>query len=293
LKNILFIVLVLIGYTGIGQVDLNDYKYIIVPKTLGDFKEQNQYLTSTLLKHEFIKNGFVAVYDDALPEDLYMDRCLGLTAILKDNSSMFGTKVKIALQNCRKQEVFSSIEGTNKIKEYKEAYKKAIIKAMSSYKDLNYSYREKKIDQEPITISFKNDIKNLDSEVSNEVNDLKSENKSKVIKQTSTLEDQSFKSMEPVASNIKQAPPNRAVESASSPVGTREMILYAQPIANGYELLDSSSNLTMKLLNSSTENMFIGQANDKSGMVFLKEGIWIFEYYLGADLVQEELKIKF
>ncbi|MFD0796670.1 hypothetical protein ACFQZJ_04305 [Maribacter chungangensis] len=290
MKNIFAIVFVLIGYSGIGQVNLNEYKYIIIPKTLGDFKEENQYLTSTLLKHLFVQKGFTAVYEDAIPEDLYLDRCLGLTARLIDNSSMFRTKVQILVENCKGEKVFSSIEGTNKIKEYKESYKQGITDAMSSFNDLNYSYKEEAVTDKPITISFKNDVKTLETDSAKLSTD--TENRSKVVKQTSSLEDQSYKSMEPVASDIRQAAPKSKIESKLSAVNDGE-VLYAQPIANGYQLIDSAPKVVMKLLNSSTKNVFIAQADNKSGMVFQKDGIWVFEYYTGTELIQEELRIKF
>ncbi len=284
--------MVLIGYTGIGQVDLNSYKYIIIPKTLGEFEKQNQYLTSTLLKYEFVQKGFTAVYDDALPNDLLLDRCLGLTALLKDDSSMFSTKISIVLEDCQGREVFSSMEASNKIKEYTKAYKEAIQEAMVSFASFDYSYSEKDEVAEPITLSFKNDVKSLDSDSpASTMNSNK--NRSKVIRQTSTLEDQSFKSMEPVASDIKQGATNKAFETTLDSAITNDLLLYAQPMTNGYQLLDNSSNVTMKLLNSSTENVFIGQAGDISGMVFQRDGIWIFEYYSGTKRVQEELNIKF
>lgn len=284
--------MVLIGYTGIGQVDLNSYKYIIIPKTLGEFEKQNQYLTSTLLKYEFVQKGFTAVYDDALPNDLLLDRCLGLTALLKDDSSMFSTKISIVLEDCQGREVFSSMEASNKIKEYTKAYKEAIQEAMVSFASFDYSYSEKDEVAEPITLSFKNDVKSLDSDSpASTMNSNK--NRSKVIRQTSTLEDQSFKSMEPVASDIKQGAPKKAFETTLDSAITNDLLLYAQPMTNGYQLLDNSSNVTMKLLNSSTENVFIGQAGDISGMVFQRDGIWIFEYYSGTKRVQEELNIKF
>lgn len=281
-----------------GQVDLNEYKYIIIPKKLADFKEDNQYLTSTLLKHQFIKKGFTAVYDDALPEDVYLDRCLGLTALLNDNSSMLSTKANIVLENCRGEKVFSSKEVKSRIKGYKEAYKALITESMVSFDDLNYSYKEKVVENKPITVSFKNDIKSLDgdSKEQKETADLTGigiENSSEVVKQTSSLENQSYKSMEPVVSNIKQAAPKtNIVTEAISETAGKEM-MYAQAIPNGYQLIDSTPKVKMKLLNSSTENVFIGQADGKSGMVFQKDGIWIFEYYSGAQLVQEKLMIKF
>lgn len=298
MKKIILIIFALVGYTGMGQVDLNEYKYIIIPKKLADFKEDNQYLTSTLLKHQFIKKGFTAVYDDALPEDVYLDRCLGLTALLNDNSSMLSTKANIVLENCRGEKVFSSKEVKSRIKGYKEAYKALITESMVSFDDLNYSYKEKVVENKPITVSFKNDIKSLDgdSNEQKETADLTGigiENSSEVVKQTSSLENQSYKSMEPVVSNIKQAAPKtNIVTEAISETAGKEM-MYAQAIPNGYQLIDSTPKVKMKLLNSSTENVFIGQADGKSGMVFQKDGIWIFEYYSGAQLVQEKLMIKF
>ncbi len=282
------------GYAGIGQVSLNEYKYIIIPKVLGEFKEQNQYLTSTLLKHEFVQRGFTAIYEDTLPPDLYVDNCLGLTALLKDDSSAFRTKIRIVLEDCKGREVYSSMEATNKMKKYKEAYKEAIQEAMLSFNAFNYSYAEKAVKADSITVSFKNDVKTLDTDKSTQANNVSEQNKSKIIKQTSTLEDQSFKSMEPVASDYKQATPKKALETTSGSVSPKDvLLLYAQAIPNGYQLSDSSSTVKMKLLNSSTENVFIGQADEKSGMVFQKEGIWIFEYYSGTELVQKEMIIKF
>ena len=255
-------------------------------------------MTSTLLKHQFIKKGFTAVYDDALPEDVYLDRCLGLTALLNDNSSMLSTKANIVLENCRGEKVFSSKEVKSRIKGYKEAYKVLITESMVSFDDLNYSYKEKVVENKPITLSFKNDIKSLDgdSKEQKETADLTGigiENSSEVVKQTSSLENQSYKSMEPVVSNIKQAAPKtNIVTEAISETAGKEM-MYAKAIPNGYQLIDSTPKVKMKLLNSSTENVFIGQADGKSGMVFQKDGIWIFEYYSGAQLVQEKLMIKF
>lgn len=277
---------------GIGQVDLNGYKYIIIPKVLGEFKEQNQYLTSTLLKHEFVQKGYKAIYDDALPEDLLLDTCLGLTAMLKDDSSMFRTIISIVLEDCQGREVYTTIEGTSTVKEYTKAYKEAITVAMESFDTFGYSYNEKDKIAAPVTLNFKNDVKNLDSDIPVSANNSSKEIRNKVIQQTSTLENQSYKSMEPVSSNIRQASPESKIESNASAAGDKEM-LYAQAIPNGYQLIDSASKVIMKILNSSTKNVFIGKASAKSGIVFKNNSVWVFEYYSGAELVQEELHIKF
>jgi len=285
--------MLIIGYVGIGQVDLNSYKYIIIPKTLGEFEKQNQYLTSTLLKHEFVQNGFTVEYEDALPEDLLLDTCLGLTAMLKDDSSMFRTKISIVLEDCQGRAVYSTLEGSSTEKEYTKAYKEAIQAAMESFTTFDYSYSEKDEVAEPITLNFKNDVKSLASDITASENNSGKENRNKVIQQTSTLEHQSFKSMEPVTSNIKQATPVKNAENKAGVPKTMVVFLYAQPIPNGYQLMDDTSKVIMKIRNSSTKNVFIGQDNTKSGIVFKNDSVWIFEYYSGAELVQEELHIKF
>ncbi|MGB3150180.1 MAG: hypothetical protein WBB27_05910, partial [Maribacter sp.] len=72
-----------------------------------------------------------------------------------------------------------------------------------------------------------------------------------------------------------------------------EDIWYAQALPNGYQLVDSTPKIRMKLLKSSAENVYMAQSNDKSGMVYQKDGKWVFEYYEGDKLIQEDLKIKF
>ncbi len=61
-----------VGFQAYSQSQLNEYKYIIVPKKFDGFKNENQYQTSTAIKYYFVQQGFNAVYEDALPQDLNM-----------------------------------------------------------------------------------------------------------------------------------------------------------------------------------------------------------------------------
>lgn len=291
MKNILLIAFALIGYTGIGQENLNEYKYIIIPKRLSEFKEENQYQTSTILKHEFGEKGFLAVYDDALPEDLLSNRCLGLEAFLNNNSSMFSTKLTIVLKDCKGQEVFTTKEAKNKIKEYSPAFREAIKEAMTSFDTLNYSYKEKLVDDKIITIRFKNDVKQLEEEgASLKKTTNMPKNVDAAVKQVATLTEQSYIDRTPVASDIKQAPSK--VKAAVTDASITD-VLYAQAIENGYQLVDSSPKVRMKLLTSSMKNVYMAQGDGKNGILFQKGDAWVFEYYSGDKLVQEELNIKF
>ncbi len=69
--------------------------------------------------------------------------------------------------------------------------------------------------------------------------------------------------------------------------------LYAQPIPNGYQLIDTSPKKVVTLLKTSTEDYFIAQAGATNGIVFKKNGDWFFEYYKDDKLVSQKLAIKF
>lgn len=297
MKNILLIVLVLVYRSGFGQENLNNYKYIIIPKKFENFKIPNQYQTSTLLKYAFTEKGFLAIYDDVLPEDLFKNRCLGLIAQLKDESSLFGTKVSVGLNDCSGQEVFSSIESKNRIKSYNEAYKSAILASMTSFDDIDYSYTPLIEDSQPITVSFKNDVKTLKGDIAEptevpaipiQTPEMQPKNNSVGVTQTATETVQTYRDVSPVDSMVKKAP--KEIPSSENKDAD---ILYAQPIANGYQLVDGTPKVVMKLMKSSTENVYIANGQGRSGMVFQSEDTWVFEYYLDDQLVRDELRIKF
>ena len=164
MKNFFIYIFLTCFFLGHSQTDLNDYKYVIVPKKFDVFKKENQYQTSTLIKFLLTKKGFNAIYEDAIPEDLNENGCLGLRVALIDNSSMFSTKTEIQLKDCNRQEVFSTKVGTSKMKDYKGAYNEAIRRAFSSFDGITYDYVPK-IDtnnDKPDTVSFKNDVKKLE-----------------------------------------------------------------------------------------------------------------------------------
>jgi hypothetical protein len=268
-----------VGFAAHGQ--LNDYKYIIVPKKFADFKGVNKHQTSTLVKYYFTQNGFTAVYDDALPLDLATNRCLGLVAELLDESSMFSTTVIISLKDCKNVEVFRSAEGKSKVKEYDQAYKEAIQDAFSSFSGMDYKYqpKEEEVVKEdaPVTISFKDDVKKVVEKP-----------EEKVIEQKSTLEEQVYKSVEPRPSNITKAV-EKNVESEPLTSG----LLYAQPIEGGFQLVDSTPKVVLKLQETSMDNIFLTQYMGSSAMVFQKEGKWFLEYLENGGKQLKELNIKF
>lgn len=242
-----------------AQTNLNDYKYVIVPKRLADFKKENQYQTSTLLKFLLVKKNFSVVYEDNLPDELKFNRCLGLIAEMNDTSSMFSTLLSVSLMDCNNKEVFKTKEGISKEKEFKTAYNEALREAMESFSGVSYQYSETDKEDKPITVSFKNDVKQLEPE----------------------------KEM-PQASTDKIL--TKTVEN-----DTAITALYAQAIPNGYQLVDSTPKITFKIFSSSLSNVYHATfvTNNTSGILYENEGNWVFEYYENGQLLTQNLSIKF
>ena len=79
------------------------------------------------------------------------------------------------------------------------------------------------------------------------------------------------------------------VSAATQPEGT----LYAQPTANGYQLIDTTPKKVLTLSRTSVQNYFIAENGTSNGIVLKKNGDWFFEYYKDDKLMAEKLLIKF
>ncbi|MBY8962211.1 hypothetical protein KJK34_05555 [Flavobacterium sp. D11R37] len=70
-------------------------------------------------------------------------------------------------------------------------------------------------------------------------------------------------------------------------------MLFAQPIANGYQLVDSTPKVVLKIYKTSQQDSFTAVGEGKNGVVFKKGNDWFFEYYQNDKLISEKLNIKF
>ena len=146
MKRILFfgltIFLIINSYS---QNNVNDYKYILVPKSYDFLKENDAYQLNSLTKFLFNKYGFTAfLLGEELPNDLNGGSCKLLKANVKKKSSFLKTKLVVDLIDCNGLVVFSSKEGSRREKEYKKAYNEALRDAFEDIKALNYTYNNKK-----------------------------------------------------------------------------------------------------------------------------------------------------
>ncbi len=279
-------VIVLTAFCGYSQGNLNEYKYIIVPKKFDAFRKENQFKTSTLVKYLFTQKGFNVVYEDALPEDLNSDRCLGLIVSVKDESSMFNTITSLVLKDCSSQEVLATLTGKSKVKEFEGAYNEAITEAFGTIRAMDYKYVPKEQNNEPVTISFKNDVKNMEKkkEPKNKVDVL-------VVQQVATPAEQVYKSNAPVDSKIEKA--EQATKEMTVEEKNDSSILYAQEIPNGFQLVDNTPKIRLRLFRTSMPDVYTVKHDKDNGVVYKKDGKWYMEYYFGDTLKTEELNIKF
>lgn len=82
---------------------------------------------------------------------------------------------------------------------------------------------------------------------------------------------------------------------APAPAETKDAAgtLYAQPTANGYQLIDTTPKKVLTLFKTSVPDYFIAGNGSSHGIVLRKNGEWYFEYYKDDKLMAEKLLIKF
>ncbi|UOB16369.1 hypothetical protein [Abyssalbus ytuae] len=239
-----------------SQSVLDEYKYIEVPEKFDFFKEADKYQLNSLTRFLFKKEGFVILPEAAnLPEDFKQNRCLALHTRVNNNSNMFTSKLVIELVDCNNKVVFTSKEGKSKQKEYKAGFHEALREAFESVKALNYSYKPAK------------QLASIPSIV------------------VSAMPKQEGNNSAPL---IKSTPIDNVSEVVTR---VNENTLYAQPVKNGFQLVDTTPKVVYVLQKTSVENVYL--IKDKQGTVFFSDGKWIAEYYEGEELKREELNIKF
>lgn len=91
---------------------------------------------------------------------------------------------------------------------------------------------------------------------------------------------------------------NEKVSTASLPVSISNVdpnlnVLYAQPTDTGFQLIDKTPKVVMKLLKTATPNSFIAIKGDVQGVLSLKDNQWVFDSYQNNTLVSEVISVKF
>lgn len=135
----LLILLMCLPMTLFSQQKLNDYHFILIPQQFEFQKQKDEFRLNTYMRHLFNQSGFNAIYDvemDGLP------RCEGLFLELKENNSMFLTKLSIHIKDCQGNEIYVSEEGASRAKDYETAYKEAFDKAFKDIPKLGIQQKD-------------------------------------------------------------------------------------------------------------------------------------------------------
>lgn len=256
------------------QSQLDNYKYFVVPKRFDAFKEINQHQSSTLVKFLLTKYGFETLYDDAIPEELFLDKCLGLNSQLEDNSTYLQTVVAIVFYDCRGQEVFRTQEGRSKSKEFKEAYSDAIQEAMQTMALITHNYQGTA--QAPIEKATETTT-------------------DETVETTPEAEAEVTPTAPEVIAVITEVPEAKEVEKkVSEEVKPTEsnVVYWEQTVSNnGFILTHPEKEETWVIMKSSSPEVFMAISTTLQGVAFKVKKGWRLEYYLGDVLQAEQLQL--
>ncbi|RED50043.1 hypothetical protein [Seonamhaeicola aphaedonensis] len=281
-----------------AQTNLNNYKYVIVPNRFDFLKKKDQYQLNSLAEFLFKKHGFNAFLEgEDYPEDLKRNRCLALRSDVSAESGMFKTKLKIELKDCNDQTVYTSPFGESRDKEYEKAYNAALRQAFEGLGKLNYNYVPNKGVSSLNSISSTPQESDVKNEVSEEIKELKAEietlKKAKQTVQVEAKKEALVVIQEPKKEVVTAAPPknNNIKPTKTIEDKTPSDVLYAQPITNGFQLVDSSPKVVYKINKTGIDSVFLVEG--KNAIVYKKGNSWVIEYYEEDTMKTEALNIKF
>lgn len=256
MKKYIVLLLLLASSVGFSQ-SINDYKYAIVPEKFSFLKEKDQYRMNTLTKMFMEKYGFMTYFDtDILPDEVSSQNCNKVFVDVLSDGNMFMTKLTVVMKDCKNNVLFTSSEGISREKDFKISYNQALREAFNSFGALGYKYNGTVTDIQTVIVKTIND--------------------GSVIKQ-----------------EVIPAKNQKTEEINSNSNFSNSSTVFAQPIENGFQLVDSAPKVMLKIFNTSEKNVFIAENNQGKGILYLKNENWIFEYYAAGKLITEIFRIKF
>lgn len=284
MKKTFYIVsfLIISHFSSYSQSSINDYKYIVIPSQYDFLNEKDQYQLNSLTKFLFNKYGYSAyMQNDELPNDLSANRCLGLTADVIKESGFLKTKLRIDLIDCNGAVIQSSQIGETREKEFSKAYNFALRDAFTTFQNQAYAYTP----NEKISGKGKQAISSVSAIEQEEITRLKEEIK--------TLKKEN---VEVVAVEKPKEQPKLAEIAKTTGKENDEQVsistdlLYAQPIENGFQIVDTTPKKVMILRYSGVQDVFTVEG--KKAIVYKKGNDWMYSE-TGEILKGELINIKF
>lgn len=253
MKKLFLLVALIISSLTVAQ-SLDSYRYALIPSRFSIFKNDDQYRLNVLTKLFMQKYGFETYLEsDDQPLDFKNTNCNKVFVDITQNNTMFVTKVTVIIKDCSGKIIASSEEGTSREKDLIIAYNDALRKAFNSFPALiNHKYTPNSTEQ---------------------------------------LQEKT------VLAEEKNVPKGQEVigEMQMTAVSTSELkksTLFAQPIQNGFQLINSEPKVIYKIYKTSDAQSFIAFKDSTQGVLVAKNGQWFFEYYQNNQLVSEKVDVK-
>jgi len=273
------------SFNGVSQEEhvnvevVDNYKYIIVPLKYEFLSDADQYQINSLTKFLFNKYGYTAFMEnDPFPDDLRNNRCLALKAeVVKDRGGFLSTKLIINLIDCNGQLVVASKVGKSREKEFKISYNLALRKAFETFQFYKYKYKPDSKNSTP------------SSTMNNNSSEVKEKQAQMVQAEVGTLKEDN-KVDERAMLPITESSSNNNNEQSKT-IAQNAKVLFAQPIANGFQVVDTAPQVVMILLETPKVNTFI--VKDQNAIVYKQDGFWYLSKNDGKSTSIETLNIKF
>lgn len=253
-SKFLFLLLFVTSY--IFSQSINDYAAVIVPVKYDFVKEENGYRLNTLTKFNLKKAGFTAFYvNETIPNE-YNERCSLLNVDVSKESGFMITKLYVTFRDCYGKVVFKSEIGKSKEKEYDVAYVEALNDAFISINALHYKYNGATVKNQKVE-------KIASSEIT------------------------------PPTTTTAVVAAAAVVNVPSNADSNEANMLFAQPIKNGYQLVDNTPKVVMKVYKTTNPAIYSATKGTLQGVLISKDNQWFFEYYQNDTLMSEKIAVKF
>lgn len=266
MKKIIALLLITLSFCTTAQEKLNNYKYVLIPAKYDFQKTENENNVNLLLKYKFQQMGFETYLDtDKLPHEIKTNSCTYLKPLVITKNTVFKTILHIQVINCDNDVLFETREGSSRTKSDKISYNEAIRMALSSFGDYRLKYE--KNDKLSHQIQPKTII-----ELQAEINALKAE-----------------KNL--VNEELKKVKIETPVVNEVVPVDEKSYLL-ARSTKFGYILVNSvSEKEEFEIYTTNLAGVFL--LKNKSGFIYKKEGVWVYEYIKNNQIVLTYLDVKF
>ncbi|WP_339657442.1 hypothetical protein [Flavobacterium frigidarium] len=258
MKKYILLLLLVVGSVLNAQT-VNNFKAVIVPLKFDFLKSENAYRLNTISKFNTKKAGFEAFYaNQSIPKEMN-NRCDLLYLNVEKESGFLVTKLLVTFKDCNGNVVFQSEVGRSKEKDFEAAYMEALNEAFQSVYALHYKY------EGPAANVTSNDVD----------------------------QNQTYSNNQTVYAPSTKVNVQEVEETKATTITATEGLLYAQPIANGYQLIDATPKVVMKVTKTSNSSTYIAVKGDTQGVLVSKNGTWYFEYYKDQNLISEKVEVKF